>query len=194
MALNAWSKCGSPDKADRALDLLERMKRRHEEGLLGFPPGEHPCGLVINACAFSEGSPQVKENAFRIAVSTMKEMLESKDFEVSSTTFGWFLQACARLDVPEDIREENVRRAFQTCCDRSLVNEYVLNAFKTAASASVFEEMLAPAIPRLQKYDKKQDDLKELIYTQHLPVKWTRPRREPRNRREFDRTAFRQIK
>ena len=42
LVLTAWSKSSSLEKADRALEILERMERRYEEDQQRVRPGERP--------------------------------------------------------------------------------------------------------------------------------------------------------
>jgi pentatricopeptide repeat protein len=179
LVLSAWSKSGSYDKAERALQVLDRMKKRHAEGKLHVRPGEHPYSLVVNACAFTNASPEAEMCAFKIAVKTMREMLESDYLEPSSVTYGWFLQACGRLSVPNTVKEENLEQAFTRCCERGLVNDFVLNRIKVASSSALFKRLLSPAISTLP-YNKDREDVKERIALAHLPKDWTRRRRSPK--------------
>jgi hypothetical protein len=178
LVLSAWSKSGSYDKSERALEVLDRMKKRHAEGKLPVRPGEHPHSLVVNACAFTSASPEAEMFAFKIAVKIMTEMLESDYLEPSSVTYGWFLQACGRLSVPTTVKEENLERAFTRCCERGLVNDFVLNRIKVASSSTLFKRLLAPAIAPLG-YSEGRDDVKDRIALAHLPKDWTRRRRTP---------------
>jgi pentatricopeptide repeat protein len=184
LVLSAWTKSASFDKAERALEVLERMKLRHAEDKLHVKPGEHPYSLVINACAFTSASLDAESSAFKIAVKTMTEMTDSPLLEPSSVTYGWFIQACDRLRVPSKVKEENLERAFQTCCDMGRVNDFVLNKFRGAASDALFRRMLSPAIAKVGSYGRGSEDLKHRVQLSHLPREWTRKRRQ--TRRDFN--------
>jgi pentatricopeptide repeat protein len=173
LVLSAWSKSGSQNKAEKALEILNRMQKRYAAGKLYARPGEHPHSLVINACAFSNCSPAFEIAAFKIAVDVMTKMTKTDHLSPSSVTFGWFIQACGRLRVPDQIREENLERAFKSCCQRGLVNEFVLMRLKGSARESLFKRLVAPAIKNIDDYDETKDDLKEKILISHLPRDWT---------------------
>ena len=185
LVLNAWSKSGSFDKAERALSVLNRMKEQHEKGKIRERPNEHAYSLVINTCAFTDSGPDAEGRAFKIAVQMMTEMIESEELEPLSLTYGWFLQACERLSVAEHLKDSNVERAFNHCCERGLVNDFVFCRFKEAASDALFKRIIIKAIGRNPDIEQNMDNLKEWVSLQHLPRDWTRLRlkkKKPDNR------------
>ena len=139
---------------------------------------------MINTCAFTNASQDAEENVFKIAVKTLTKLIESDYMEPSSSTFGWFIQACERLKIPTEIKESNLERAFHTCCEKGLVNDFVLSRLKVAASDVHFKQLVSPAVRKLRKCDKDRNDLKQQINLSHLPMSWTSKHRNARRARK----------
>jgi hypothetical protein len=172
LVLNAWTKSGNFDKAQRALDVLERMKEEHQKGELNVGPSEHAYSLVINACAFTNSGLDAEAKAFKIAIKVMKELIGSADLEPSSLTYGWFFQACGRLRVPDHLKDPSIEVAFLRCCERGLMNDFVLNRLKGAATETLFKKLMAPVANKVPKYDQTKEKLKQRLLLQHLPGDW----------------------
>jgi hypothetical protein len=117
----------------------------------------------------------------------MAKMMESDYLERASLTYSWFIQACGRLNVPDNIKESNMERAFLSCCQEGLVNDFVLNRLKVAAPEPLFNRLMSPAVARLSNYDKHRDDLKQRISLSHLPKHWTNRRRNQKRSSEGSR-------
>ena len=172
LVLNAWSKSGNFDKAQRALDILERMKEEHKKGELHVGPSEHAYSLVINACAFTNNGLDAEAKAFQIAIRVMKELIESDALEPASLTYGWFFQACGRLRVPDNLKDPSIEVAFLRCCEKGLMNDFVLNRLKGAATETLFRKLMAPVASKIPKYDESREKLKQRLLVQHLPSEW----------------------
>jgi pentatricopeptide repeat protein len=172
LVLNAWSKSGNFDKAQRALDILEHMKEEHKKGALNVGPSEHAYSLVINACAFTNSGLDSEAHAFKIAIRVMKELIASAELEPSSLTYGWFFQACGRLRVPDHLKDPSIEVAFLRCCERGLMNDFVLNRLKGAATETLFRKLMGPVASEIPKYDQSKEKLKQRLLVQHLPREW----------------------
>jgi hypothetical protein len=176
LALNAWSKSSTYGKAGRALDILRRMQKQRQDGNASVDPNEHAYSLVINSCAFSNESEDEQKEAFEIATTLFDEMIQSDNIEPSSLTFGWFMQACARLHKADAAsRQEWLMKAFKLCCERGLVNDFVLARFGAAATEEMYREAIAPAELSLPK-----DNTYPRVSVSQLPKEWTRKRFEKR--------------
>ena len=180
LVLRAWSTSSIVEKSQRALEVLERMERRYSEGKLLTRPGERPYSFVINACAFTSGNPDEERKAFQVAVSVMTKMIECDYLEPSSITYSWFILACGRLRVPEHLKEDNIERAFLSCCQDGLVNDFVLNRLKANVSDTFFKHLLSPVIARLPAHQRRRSDLKHQITVFELPKHWTKRRNAKR--------------
>jgi hypothetical protein len=191
LVLNAWTKSGNFDKAQRALDVLKRMKEEHKKGELHAGPNEHAYSLVINACAFTNSGLDAEANAFKIAISVMNELIESAELEPSSLTYGWFFQACGRLRVPDHLKDPSIEVAFLRCCEKGLMDDFVLNRLKGAASETLFKKLMASVSSSIPKYDQSREKLKQRLLLQHLPRDWKCNRLSYDNRSGGQRKSFR---
>ncbi|KAL7542995.1 hypothetical protein ACHAXR_012279, partial [Thalassiosira sp. AJA248-18] len=96
--ISAYGRSGAQRKAANALDLLHRMIDSYEEGNSAARPGTYAFNAVLNACAHTR-NPEERLEAFTILCSTL--ILQSDWARPDHTTYGTFLQACARL-LPRD--------------------------------------------------------------------------------------------
>jgi pentatricopeptide repeat protein len=176
LALTVWSKMKSSDKAEQAFRILKRTKERVEKGLLFVPRNDHLDCLVVNTCAFTSGDKHVEERAFQIAVEVMRTLIEETDFAHASITFGWFFQACGRLDVDKSLKEENIEWAFGKCCEMGLMNDFVLERFKGSASDELFERLVGHILPKPNNEENRRT--KDTLQLDHLPTYWTRSSRD----------------
>ena len=97
--INAFSKSRYPRKARQARDLLRRMKHLHEHGSGGGgsgrkkrknealrPSNNHVFvyAAVLNACAYTFGTNEVKDEALKIGIDTYEELQRSADIRGGS--------------------------------------------------------------------------------------------------------------
>jgi hypothetical protein len=148
------------------------MKAQKERGMLRNNPPEFAFSLVINACAFTSGTPEDELAVFHIALDVMNELLEDdKRAEPSPTTYGRFIQACGRLRVPEDLKTKHLEQVFERCREGSRINEYVLEMLKIASSDALFARLMLPVTSR-KKNDVSGGNLKQSIKLSSLPPEW----------------------
>ena len=181
LVIRAWSKAPiskHPDKAKRALAVLERAKNSDLDVHLETIPSEYSYSLVLQACAFSESTDSITEKrAFKIAVDIMDELLHDVPVnrtEPSSATYGWFLLVCARMRLPEEAKEAHIRRVFSRCCEKGRVNEFVLENFKHASSGALFRDLMPEhlRVTASSPDQKEEKDLKALVQLPDLPQSW----------------------
>jgi len=131
--INAFSKSKFPRKARQARDLLRRMKSLYEEkGQERMKPNVFVYAAVLNACAYTFGREEEKEEALKIGIETYEELqsLSSLGIETNHVAYGSFLRVCRRL-MPEDSRRNHfITRAFKQCCSDGQVGEYVLKQLR----------------------------------------------------------------
>jgi len=176
LALSAWSRSSTYGKAGRALDILRRMQKQHQEGNDWVVPSGHAFSLVINSCAFASGLDDEQKEAFNIATTVFDEVLESDDIEPSSLTFGWYIQACARLQKADPVlRQERLVKAFQQCCEHGLVNDFVLARFRDAATEEMFRKAMSQA-----SLPESKDGVSSRVTVSQLPAEWTKKRIDKR--------------
>jgi len=139
LVLSAWSTSSSPNKGAKALHILNAMKKQvasNPDVVLD----EHHYGLCINTCAFSNADIQAENEAFQIALMLFNEVVES-DLHVTSLTYGWFIQCCGRLRVPEQMKAEQIERALRLCRSHGLVTDFVMRRLQGAASKDLYERL-----------------------------------------------------
>ncbi|CAB9508788.1 Pentatricopeptide repeat-containing protein [Seminavis robusta] len=177
LVLNAWAKSDSFEKARRALGVLKRMEDQMAKGNDAVHPNVVCHSCVINSCAFTKSSEEVETEAFRIAVTVLDKMLASKDCQPSSLTYGWFIQACGRLRASQDLKEEQVTRAWKLCCEKGLVDGFVIQRMTGATSERLYRELLGPVLEKLDSVNPNattKEELKHLVTISSLPSEWTR--------------------
>lgn len=177
LLMTIWSKMKVGHKAERALEILNRMNERKEQGKLNFPANDLSHSIIMNACAHTKADVETEERVFQIAVKMMTELLRGDNPSVvpTSTTFGWFFQACGRLQVDRAVKEENLERSFSACCEMGLLNDFVLDQFKQAASDELLQKMMGAALIKLTKDDATHSrSAKERLSLHHLPSEWRR--------------------
>jgi len=175
LVLRAWSKSNVSGKAEKALGILQRAKNRHLQQKLDNLPPEYTYSLVIHACAFSvNADPNVEMRAFEIAVDVMNGLINDTRTEPCSATYGWFLQVCGRLRIPEGSKNDDLERIFSRCCEKGQVNEFVLQSLKQATSDTLFSKLMADVLENnTDSFSKKGNaDLKQIIQLSHLPKNW----------------------
>ena len=170
LALSAWSKSTARDKHLRALAILQRMKRQEEQGNVNVKVDEHARSLVINACGFSNAGADAGKEAFDIAVSIFDQIIAGPG-QPTALSFGWFIQACGRIQgIPDEMKEAQIRKAFMRCCEVGLVNDFILNRLKGAASEELYRKLLQPAINSTQESEGRQNR----VSIAQLPLDWKR--------------------
>ena len=166
LLLSAISKSSSQDKAEKALDVINRMKEQKNLGNNGVIIDEHHYSLAINACAFANADVDSEIEAFKIATRLFDELVTDPTLKPTSLTYGWFIQSCGRLRVPEAMRHTYIERAFHLCCEQGLVNDFVLRRLVGAAPEELLAKILAPT--------KIRTPLKVgRVKTSMLPAQWT---------------------
>jgi len=139
LALSAWTKTNSSMKAQRAYDLLRHFQQQKIAGI-DIESKVYLYALVINACAFCNGHDDAK--TFQIATTLFDEILDSAELAPSAVLFGWFIQSCGRLDINEAMRDAYINRAYVACKNRGMVNDFVVQRLKGAASTSLQRSLL----------------------------------------------------
>ena len=136
--ITAFSKSKFPRKAKQTRDLLQRMKRLYEGGQRNMRPNIYVYAAVLNACAYTFGRAEEKEEALKIGLETYEEMQASPDIEANHVAYGSYLRACRRL-MPEDDprRKDLISQAFRQCCSDGQLGEYVLKQLRAVPNLYV---------------------------------------------------------
>lgn len=139
VALYAIARSRDSKKASRARRIVNKMK---ELGETEDQINVRTYFNLLSACAFTDGSPEEKLEAFQIAVDGLKELRERLNREPDSSCFGMFLKACANLMPESRKRDAVVENVFRKCCADGLVDEFVLSEFERASSEALQLEIL----------------------------------------------------
>jgi hypothetical protein len=175
--INAFSKSKYPRKARQSRDLLKRMKHLYETGgrREEMRPNVYVYSAVLNACAYTFGRLEEKEEALQIGIETYDELRmsgtsspdddENDDdgMTANHVAYGSFIRLCRRLMAEDDPRrEELITTAFQDCCDDGQLGDYVLRQLRPISG--LYTSLLGPYI---------QNEDGEVRY-HDLPSEWKR--------------------
>ena len=153
IVINAWAKSKCPRKAFKAKELLTEMKNRSKLNKK-LRPNTHIHATVLNACAFSFGTEEVKREALSIAIETFRECKHRND-----VVYGTFIKACNNLIDNDDARRiEMIETAFVQCRQKGLVSDFVLHELFSSLSF----------LPEYEKLCGSQD----LLSVQEIPKNW----------------------
>lgn len=162
-----WAYSNELGKAERAYQVLLKMRRRYEElGLQHCRPNVVVFTSVLTACN-TPAADWERQTAFGICSRVMQELLQSPQYGTPNfLTYAAYLQAIATtLDEGDARRDEETKRIFAQCCQAGQVGEIVLAKLRKAASPELLADLLAT--------------VKD---TERLPSYWTRNVRGERRR------------
>jgi len=162
--ISAWAKSPDHGKAERASAVLGRMKEMHALGNIADRPNEFSYTAVINACATTYGDQDEKQDAFRIAYSTFKEMSESDDLSPNHVTYSTFFRAISKLMPNGEKKESMVSAAFRLCLRDGQCDSNCLFHMKNAASPELVADLLGCSDPSEAAS----------LTVDELPHEWTR--------------------
>ncbi|KAG7359140.1 PPR: pentatricopeptide repeat domain containing protein [Nitzschia inconspicua] len=159
--ITAFARSNSPNKAEKAVEIVKRMISAHENGNKSARVSLFTLNAALNACAFVDGSVEDKERAFGLAME-LDEMRRRLDLTPNedNTWYGTMLRACSTLLPPSTRREDFVDRFFKDACAGGCVGRLVLGQMKFAATARQYERLL----------DRAPEDR---IHVGDLPKEWT---------------------
>ncbi len=163
LVLACWSKSLCPNKAEKARDVLNRMRKASGIRSHTVTMNVHCYNAVINAAAFTEGEIDSRMDAFNIATTTLKELLES-DVEPISSTFGTYLKACGKLSLPRSLAESAIETSFKMCKELGLVNDFVLTQVRFSTCSTQYESLLGDVA--------KAKKINERITMAEIPESW----------------------
>jgi len=164
--ITAYGRSNSPKKAEKALEIIQRMIEAQENSNKAAVITTHTFNAALNSCAFVDGSVEEKARAFEIA--TVLDGLRVKSGELAdSTWYGTMLRACSTLIPPSEYRENLVDLFFQEACEKGCVGRLVLQQLKFAAHREQQIRLL-----------KKEFDEGDYVCLNDLPEEWTCNSRE----------------
>ena len=143
--INAISKSKHARKAQRALRVLRMMDMLYRSGQIEVRPSEITYTAVLNSCAFPVARDfRSRRKAFDTALFTLEEVQSSEYCRPNEATYGTFIRACANLlHDDHELRRDIIEKAFKQCCKDGQVGDIVLKLFRAAATADLYEKLLA---------------------------------------------------
>eukprot|EP00578_Thalassiosira_sp_NH16_P014404 CAMPEP_0181114562 /NCGR_PEP_ID=MMETSP1071-20121207/20961_1 /TAXON_ID=35127 /ORGANISM="Thalassiosira sp., Strain NH16" /LENGTH=999 /DNA_ID=CAMNT_0023198703 /DNA_START=126 /DNA_END=3126 /DNA_ORIENTATION=- len=138
--ISAYGRSNATRKAAKSLMILHRMLESYGEGNSAARAGTYAFNAVLNACAHTR-HPDERLEAFTILCSTL---ILLKDWaKPDHTTYGTFLQACARLLPRDEARKWRVVEAvFDSCTKEGQCGDLVLKELKGVASPELYEALV----------------------------------------------------
>jgi hypothetical protein len=140
--IHAWGKSKEKQKARRAYQIFNHMKKRYiENQSRELKPNVVVFTAVLNACAWPETDSE-KEEAFEIAQLTMEELSLGVFDKPNFLSFAAFLCVCCSTLDPGEVRDRIVRKTFEQCVEMGQVAGIVLQKLTTAASPELYHELV----------------------------------------------------
>mmetsp|Transcript_17233 Transcript_17233/g.32621 ORF Transcript_17233/g.32621 Transcript_17233/m.32621 type:complete len:570 (-) Transcript_17233:28-1737(-) len=140
--MNGWSRSNAHDKAGQAKALLDRLEALWKSTLdEDYSPNQRTYNTVINACAYTSGSPKDCSEALRIMIETFNAIRLSPTIRPNHVTYGLFLKGCYNL-MPNDDENDHkkvssiVENIFRKCGKEGCVSDFVLDTLFESASSS----------------------------------------------------------
>jgi len=191
--MNLWAKSNHPDKASKVVNIHDRMKRLHDQGIPQLKPSAQSYTTVINACAFSgfEADEEKKTSILKIATDAFTEIQLSKYASPTDITYGTYIKACYNLSVSRngELLRKLITEAFKKGKEDGLVSDFVLKQLKVAAPSDLYDELLGIPGESSSSAESRVDYATgETTHHPRIPEDWSRNveenvRRRPPNRR-----------
>lgn len=153
LVLAAWAKGSSSEKSKKAQGMLRRMEKESETNA-HVTMNVHCYNAVLNAAAFTGGGLDVRTEAFDIATLTLNELVDSKEADPISSSFGTYIKACGKLSLPRQLVEPAIENAFNQCRILGLVNDFVLTQVHYSTCTSQYQALLGNIGKRKQHNDR----------------------------------------
>jgi len=137
----ALARSNEPDKASRAVAILEEMKT-----MPGAQPNAYTYNAVLSAAAFTKGTVANRNEALRVAVTIFEQALRfmGGKHDRQNVTYGLFFTACGNLAFDRLERVEMlVDESFDRCCREGQVDDKVLRQVWRASTPALRNRLLA---------------------------------------------------
>ena len=139
--IRALTRAQEQNLAKKAYAILQRMDTLYEEGNQGIKPTVFTFNAVLNACGESVKNENSKPmEAFKVALTIFNDQRGQQD-GLDHVSFGNMLK-CANL-LPEGPQKEKfIVQTFKLCCDKGLVNAFVIRDLQASATEELWRELL----------------------------------------------------
>jgi hypothetical protein len=168
----AYARSNKADKAERANNLYQEMKKLYLAGNKHVRPNVVAVNAVINACAFTSGDIRQQGRAIEIAHSILKDLEQSPYGNPDQVTYGTFMKVCANQMPDSHTRQQIVEVLFKKCCRDGQVGNLVLQQLRGMASDELYHLLVGRSI-----HDSVQmEDLPKEWWCNVVEGKWRRKR------------------
>lgn len=138
--IRALTRAQEQNLAKKAYAILQRMNTLYEEGNRGIKPTVFTFNAVLNACGESVKNDSKPMEAFKVALTIFNDLRGQRD-GLDHVSFGNMLK-CANL-LPEGPQKEKfIAQTFKLCCDKGLVNTFVVRDLQASATEELWRELL----------------------------------------------------
>jgi len=155
--INAWAKSSCFGKAERANDILKRMKSNDCQ------PNEFSYTAVINSCATTYNEEE-KQDAFKIAYRCFKELSEAEHLHPNHVTYSTFMRAIGKLMPDGEKKDSMMSIAFRLCVRDAMCDSNCLFHLRQAAPPELVQDLLGCS---------DESEAARLTF-EELPSQWTR--------------------
>jgi hypothetical protein len=170
--LSAYARSAKSDKAERAFNLYQEMKKLYDAGNKYARPNVVAVNAVMNACAYTTGDIRYQNRAVELAHNILKDLEQSPYGSPDQVTYGTFLKVCAQQMSDSHTRQQIIAVLFKKCCRDGQVGNLVLQQFQSIASPDLFEEIIGRSIHE----DVSMEDLPPEWRRNVVEGKWRRRR------------------
>jgi len=162
-----FAKSKEMGKARKAFNVLKKMKKQYENGNESAQPNVQAYNALMNAVAFTNHEDMEEEKeSLDIAKIVMKELYESEYDNANSMTYGSLIKACGNLNLPKELIEDEVIKAFHRCGEEGQVNEYVLTQLRYAIPKTLFQELVPMTTSNYMDKNSR--------WNSNVPASWSR--------------------
>jgi len=155
----AYARSAKSDKAERAFNLYNEMKKLYDAGNKYVRPNVIAVNAVMNACAYTVGDIQHQNRAVELAHKILKDLEQSPYGSPDQVTYGTFLKVCAQQMPDSHTRQQIVEVLFKKCCRDGQVGNLVLQQFQSMASPELFQDVIGR-------------DIHDFVRMEDLPKDW----------------------
>lgn len=131
-ALQTYARSKDPMKANKALDLLKRMRQAN------IMPTLITYNMGIDVCSRTRGNVHQQTSALKIAFAILKTIELDSAMTANQVTFGYLLQATAFLMPPSEERNMIASAVFKKATDAGQVDETVLKNLQKSCDADLY--------------------------------------------------------
>ena len=132
--INALAKSKAPNKAKRSQELLHELKK--EKAI----PNLYVFTSVLNACSYTKGDDDEREEALSILFSTFQD-LRRNGLRPNHITYHTLLRGIANLMPNSRERDDVLVTVFGRCANEGQVSGKVFYAYKSAVSSKQFQNL-----------------------------------------------------